>query len=151
MHLTNKKAIGKQTPYCVVSFNGEKQRTRAINRAGQRAHWDQELRFTLYESEGSSSTPQSLDTPPELPPKQEDGPPKIKGGFKMQVACFAEGLKEPDLIGQTTVDLTRVLTKGEHDGVSAMWRVHRVGLTGEAQTGSICHTRIGSRGRCRCR
>ncbi|KAL1720528.1 hypothetical protein EV715DRAFT_196973 [Schizophyllum commune] len=115
MHLTNKKAIGKQTPYCVVSFNGEKQRTRAINRAGQRAHWDQELRFTLYESEGSSSTPQSLDTPPELPPKQEDGPPKIKGGFKMQVACFAEGLKEPDLIGQTTVDLTRVLTKGEHD------------------------------------
>lgn len=34
----------------------------------------------------------------------------------MHVACFAEDPKEPELIGETMVDLTEVLTKGETDG-----------------------------------
>ena len=34
----------------------------------------------------------------------------------MPVACFAEDPKEPELIGETMVDLTEVLTKGETDG-----------------------------------
>ena len=34
----------------------------------------------------------------------------------MHVACFADDPKEPELIGETIVDLTEVLTKGETDG-----------------------------------
>ena len=34
----------------------------------------------------------------------------------MDLACYAEDLREPDLIGETRVDLTEVLTKGETDG-----------------------------------
>lgn len=34
----------------------------------------------------------------------------------MAVACYAEDLREPDFIGETRVDLTEVLTKGETDG-----------------------------------
>ena len=41
---------------------------------------------------------------------------KVKGGNAMHVACFAEDPKEPELIGETMVDLTEVLTKGETDG-----------------------------------
>ena len=34
----------------------------------------------------------------------------------MIVACYADDPKEPELIGETVVDLTEVLTKGETDG-----------------------------------
>lgn len=38
----------------------------------------------------------------------------------MDLACYAEDLREPDLIGETRVDLTEVLTKGETDGTSIL-------------------------------
>ena len=76
------------------------------------------MRFTLYEDNddplGTSSTPGS--TPPPLPPKSERRKKKIKGGNLMIVACYADDPKEPELIGETVVDLTEVLTKGETDG-----------------------------------
>jgi hypothetical protein len=34
----------------------------------------------------------------------------------MKLSCYADDPREPDLIGQTDVDLTEVLTKGETDG-----------------------------------
>lgn len=34
----------------------------------------------------------------------------------MKIACYADDPREPDLIGETEVDLTEVLTKGETDG-----------------------------------
>lgn len=34
----------------------------------------------------------------------------------MIVACYADDPKEPELIGETVVDLTEVLSKGETDG-----------------------------------
>ena len=36
----------------------------------------------------------------------------------MKIACYADDPREPDLIGETDVDLTEVLTKGETDGRS---------------------------------
>lgn len=41
----------------------------------------------------------------------------------MAVACYAEDPREPDLIGESKVDLTEVLTKGETDGACnrAQW------------------------------
>lgn len=57
-------------------------------------------------------------TPPPLPPKDARSPKKIQGGNAMKIACYADDPREPDLIGETEVDLTEVLTKGETDGWS---------------------------------
>ncbi|ESK97427.1 calcineurin temperature suppressor cts1 [Moniliophthora roreri MCA 2997] len=113
-HLPNKRHIGKQDPYCVVTVNGQKQRTKALKKGGQHPEWDEELRFKVYEEEIPPPTDGS-GNPPTPPPK--DGKPvnKIQGGTKMRLACFADDLREPDFIGETDVDLTEVLTKGETD------------------------------------
>ncbi|KAF9263588.1 hypothetical protein L218DRAFT_987549 [Marasmius fiardii PR-910] len=111
-HLPNKRNIGKQDPYCVVTINGKKQRTKAIKKGGQHPEWDEELRFKIYEDiEGPSQN----GTPPPLPPKDGKSLERIQGGATMKVACFADDLREPDFIGDTDVDLTEVLTRGETD------------------------------------
>ena len=38
----------------------------------------------------------------------------------MKIQCFADDPREPELIGETMVDLTEALTKGETDGVSML-------------------------------
>ncbi|KAI0079662.1 hypothetical protein K474DRAFT_1769996 [Panus rudis PR-1116 ss-1] len=115
-NLPNKRHIGKQDPYCTVSFNGEKRRTKAIRRGGQHPEWDEEVRFTLFEDTDPEPSVATSDVgPPPPPPKKEKGPPHVKGGLFMGLACYAEDLREPDLIGETKVDLTEVLTKGETD------------------------------------
>ncbi|RDB23223.1 Ingression protein fic1 [Hypsizygus marmoreus] len=115
-HLPNKRHIGKQDPYCVVTVNGEKRRTKAIKRGGQHPEWDEEVRFTLFEDVGDLPRIANGDSSaPPPPPKDENGPKKIKGGKVMKLACFADDPREPDLIGETDVDLTEVLTKGETD------------------------------------
>ncbi len=98
----------------MVVLNGETRKTKVIKRGGQHPEWDEEIRFTIYED--SEALRGSNDgTPPPLPPKAGRGPKKIKGGEKMTLACFAAD-KEPEFIGETTVDLTEALTKGETDG-----------------------------------
>ncbi|TFK76097.1 hypothetical protein BDN72DRAFT_831542 [Pluteus cervinus] len=114
-HLPNKRHIGKQDPYCVVSVDGEKRRTKAIKRGGQHPEWDEEIRFTIYEDlDTPSHAVRENGTPPPPPPK-DNGKKKIKGGNKMKVACYADDFREPDFIGETYVDLTEVLTTGETD------------------------------------
>ncbi|KAI0036073.1 C2 domain-containing protein [Vararia minispora EC-137] len=93
-NLPNKRHLGKQAPYCTILFNEEMRRTKVIKRGGQHPEWDEEIRFTLFED----------DTP------LEDG-----GGNHMRLSCFADDPREPDLIGETQVDLTEVLTTGETD------------------------------------
>lgn len=117
-NLPNKRHIGKQDPYCTVVLNGEKRRTKAIRKGGQHPEWDEEIRFTVYEDPNGepTRTVNGDGTPPPPPPKSVvKGPPKIQGGCFMALACYAEDLREPDLIGETKVDLTEVLTKGETD------------------------------------
>jgi Ca2+-dependent lipid-binding protein len=117
-HLPNKRHIGKQDPYCVVCVNGEKRRTKAIKRGGQHPEWDEEIRFTLLEddSDALERAAGGNGTPPLPPPKDNSRPKNIKGGKKMKLSCFADDSREPDFIGETDVDLTEVLTKGETDG-----------------------------------
>jgi len=98
----------------VVVLNGESRKTKIIRRGGQHPEWDEEIRFTIYEdSEDLNASDDG--SPPPLPPKAGRGPKKIQGGEKMVLACFAAD-KEPELIGETMVDLNEVLTKGETDG-----------------------------------
>ncbi|KAJ7897036.1 hypothetical protein B0H14DRAFT_389248 [Mycena olivaceomarginata] len=110
-HLPNKRNFGKQDPFCLVSLNGEEQRTKAIKRGGQHPEWDEEIRFKLYEDALMPDGPDGAPSP--LPPK--DGRRNIKGGTVMKLSCFANNFREPSLIGQADVDLTEVLTKGETD------------------------------------
>ncbi|KAF8528891.1 C2 domain-containing protein, partial [Hysterangium stoloniferum] len=117
-NLPNKRHIGKQDPYCSVRLNGETRRTKAVKRGGQHPEWDEEVRFTILE--------EVVEEPPPPPPKdgeqevvkekeKEKGKRKIKGGTQMQLMCYADDPKDPDLIGETMVDLTEALTKGETD------------------------------------
>ncbi|KAG8218383.1 hypothetical protein J3R82DRAFT_4005 [Butyriboletus roseoflavus] len=115
-NLPNKRHIGKQAPYCLVTLNEEKRRTKVIKRGGQHPEWDDEFRFTILEDADAGlvrSAPGSA-TPPPLPPKKR-GPKRIKGGSFMRLQCYADDARDPDFIGETLVDLTEVLTKGETD------------------------------------
>lgn len=116
-HLPNKRHIGKQDPYCLVTVNGERRRTKAIKRGGQHPEWDEEIRFTLFEDveDVLARTAHGDGTPPPPPPKDDKKLKKIKGGKTMKLACYADDPREPDLIGDAEVDLTEVLTKGETD------------------------------------
>ncbi|PPQ66287.1 hypothetical protein CVT26_010971, partial [Gymnopilus dilepis] len=116
-HLPNKRHIGKQDPYCVVIVNGEKRRTKAIKRGGQHPEWDEEIRFTIFEDVDDvlARTANGDGTPPPPPPKDGKKAKSIKGGKTMKLACYADDPREPELIGETDVDLTEVLTKGETD------------------------------------
>lgn len=71
----------------------------------------------MYEDADDPSA-RSLDggTPPPLPPKNSKGPSSIQGGKLMKITCWADDNREPELIGETNVDLTEVLTTGETDG-----------------------------------
>jgi neural Wiskott-Aldrich syndrome protein len=53
------------------------------------------------------------------PPKDDKNNKKFKSGKTMKLACYADDPREPELIGETEVDLTEVLTKGETDGQSS--------------------------------
>ncbi|KAF9535084.1 hypothetical protein CPB83DRAFT_879304 [Crepidotus variabilis] len=116
-HLPNKRHIGKQDPYCSLTLNGEKRRTKADKRGGQHPEWDEEIRFTIFEDleDLLARTAKGDGTPPPPPPKDGKKPLKIKGGKRMKVACYADDPREPALIGDCDVDLTEVLTKGETD------------------------------------
>ncbi|KAI0045800.1 hypothetical protein FA95DRAFT_1560760 [Auriscalpium vulgare] len=112
-NLPNKRQFGKQDPYCSVGFNGGTQRIRAIKRGGQHPEWDEELRFTLYEDD--SAMPDGGEDMTGRAPLPPGASRAIRGGNTISVACFDAGQSEPVLIGETIVDLTEVLTKGESD------------------------------------
>ena len=101
-----------------MTLNGEKKRTRAIKRGGQHPEWDEEVRFVLYEDTEVTPPPtrDGNGTPTPPPPKDSKRKKKVKGGNAMKVACFADDPKDPEIIGETTVDLAEVLSKGETDG-----------------------------------
>ena len=103
-----------------MTFNGEKKRTRAIKRGGQHPEWDEEFRYEVWdEDEPEPNVSVGPNGTPPPPPSKKKGPLKIKGGNFLGIACYAEDLREPDLIGEVKVDLTEVLTKGETDGERA--------------------------------
>lgn len=117
-HLPNKRHIGKQDPYCVVVFDSDKRRTKAIKRGGQHPEWDEEIRFSVFEESPKESerATQGGDDAPPPPPKDKKRSRNIKGGSSMRISCWADDAREPDFIGEATVNLNEVFTKGETDG-----------------------------------
>lgn len=100
----------------MLRHNEDKRKTKVIRRGGQHPEWDEEFRFTIRE-DVETEVARGSDTPPPLPPKKFKGPKKIKGGSSMKLQCYADDAREPDFIGETLVDLTEALTKGETDGM----------------------------------
>lgn len=103
-----------------MTLNEQKRRTKVIKRGGQHPEWDEEFRFTIFEDveAGLVRSAPGSNTPPPLPPKKK-GPKRIKGGNFMRLQCYADDARDPDFIGETLVDLTEALTKGETDGKSS--------------------------------
>jgi hypothetical protein len=147
-NLPNKRHIGKQDPYCVVEFNGRKVSTKVIKRGGQHPEWDEEIRFTLYEADDDAANASSNGSIPPPPPKKPSRDPlNVQGGKHLKLACYAQDVKEPDLIGETRVDLTEVLTKGETDGALALCFDTQL-LRSVLQNGLLSRTRIDTAARC---
>lgn len=106
----------------MLKLDDQTRRTKAVKRGGQHPEWDDELRFPLYETveeelaRTNVSGSGSGTTPPPPPPK--DGASKSKKPQKriIHLSCYADDPREPDFIGECSVDLTESLSKGETDG-----------------------------------
>lgn len=48
-NLPNKRSIGKQDPFAVLSIGTEKQKTKPDKRGGQHPTWDEQLHFEIYD------------------------------------------------------------------------------------------------------
>ncbi|KAG9044854.1 hypothetical protein FS837_007411 [Tulasnella sp. UAMH 9824] len=115
-NLLNKRLIGKQDPYCELKLGDQTVRTKAVKRGGQNPEWDEEFRFPIYETaeEELRRTRGKRDGEGKFfdvsygrarPPKRI-----------MRLSCYADSPRKPDLIGESTIDLTEALTQGELDG-----------------------------------
>lgn len=90
-NLPNRKTMGKQDPYCAMRLGKEAKKTETDRRGGQTPRWDQEIRFTVYES-------------PDY--------------YKLKCSVFNDD-KKTDLIGESWVDLKEVVIPG--GGQNDLW------------------------------
>ncbi|KAJ1018567.1 hypothetical protein NDA16_004849 [Ustilago loliicola] len=116
-NLPNKKSIGKQDPYTVLSMGQEQQKTKPDKRGGQHPTWDEQLHFEIYEDmEDALAKDSSNPTGSVSKATSSSAAAKPKGGKKvLKIACYADDNKEPEFIGEGLVDLTDTLKTGEFD------------------------------------
>ncbi|KAE8211758.1 hypothetical protein CF327_g4526 [Tilletia walkeri] len=115
-NLPNKRSIGKQDPYCVLSINHESQKTTPDKRGGQHPQWDQQLHFDIYEDLEELLAKEELANDAATTGTVSSSKPKSKPVKKvMKVACYADDQREPEFIGEGIVDLTSTLESGEFD------------------------------------
>lgn len=89
-----------------------------MKKGGQHPEWDEELRFSLLEDTEDvlARTAGGDDDEPPPVPSKTPVEPKFNKNKKMRLAAYADDPREPELIGDVTVSLVDVLTKGETDG-----------------------------------
>jgi len=102
------------TFFCSVTLNGKTHKTEAV----ENLEWDKELRFTLFEDpDDEFGRPADGGGPPSpLPPKSPKDPPSIVGGKFMNIVVSFPSTRSSTDIGETVVDLTKVLITGEING-----------------------------------
>jgi hypothetical protein len=112
--------IHRQDPYCALQVGKELRRTKPLKRGGQHPEWDEEVRFPIVEDTEDIlvRTGNGEDNVPPPVPSKEPDEPKFNKKRKMRLSCYADDPREPELIGDITINLEDVLTKGETDGVS---------------------------------
>jgi len=142
-NLPNKQKIGKQDPYCSCSVGHQKHRTPAVKRGGQTPFWDAQLQFEIWQDTDNAVKAVTTDSggiaPAPLTPTSSiansDANPSIatvgrpagkaaasEGKRILKLACYADDPREPDLIGETSIDFSNTLKKGEFDG-TILYRV----------------------------
>ncbi|KWU41420.1 hypothetical protein RHOSPDRAFT_12033, partial [Rhodotorula sp. JG-1b] len=93
-NLPNRVRIGKQNPYCTITYGLHKKRTDTIERGGQQPEWDAEFRHSL-------------------------GTPVVStcaaGKRVLKVACWADDARDPKLIGEGELDIEETIQKGKYD------------------------------------
>ncbi|GAK67877.1 uncharacterized protein PAN0_023c6107 [Moesziomyces antarcticus] len=116
-NLPNKKSIGKQDPYTVLTMGTEQQKTKPDKRGGQHPTWDEQLHFEIYEDmEDALAKASNTGSGSAAKSASSSATDKLKGGKKvLKVACYADDSKEPEFIGDGIVDLTDTLKTGEFD------------------------------------
>jgi C2 domain len=113
--------IHRQDPYCALQVGKEARRIKPLKKGGQHPEWDEEVRFPIVEDTEdilvrTSSRSGEDETPPPVPSK-EPAEHKFNKKRNMQLSCYADDPREPELIGEITISLENVLTKGETDGM----------------------------------
>lgn len=91
-NLPNRRAIGKQDPYCAMRLGKEAKKTLTDRRGGQTPKWDTELRFNVHDS------PDYL---------------------RLKTSIFNDD-KKTDLIGEAWVELGHVVKRG--GGQADLWQ-----------------------------
>ncbi|CAD6899520.1 unnamed protein product [Tilletia laevis] len=117
-NLPNKRSIGKQDPYCVLTVNNEPLKTTPDKRGGQHPQWDQQLHFDIYDDleELLAKEQLALDAATTGSVSASTAKSRAKPVKKvMKVACYADDQREPEFIGEGVVDLTETLKSGEFD------------------------------------
>ncbi|KAK0535288.1 hypothetical protein OC834_001581 [Tilletia horrida] len=117
-NLPNKRSIGKQDPYCVLSLNQETLKTKPDKRGGQHPQWDEQLHFDIYEDLEELLAKEELarDAATTGSVSASSAKPKLKPVKKvLKVTCYADDQREPEFIGEGIVDLTETLKSGEFD------------------------------------
>jgi len=118
-NLVNKTRIGKQDPFCSVSISSDKKRTKTVKKGGQAPEWDDELRFEIWQDAPDEARPEVTSTGG-VKPAVENGSISstriIKQGPDankkiMKVAVYADDPRDPDLIGEGSVDLADTLKR----------------------------------------
>ncbi|CAH1763751.1 1471_t:CDS:2 [Entrophospora sp. SA101] len=87
-NLAAREVFGKGDPYATFRISDKEERIPADKRGGQHPIWDKEVRFDILETSSHK---------------------------KMIVKVYNEDKRDPQLIGDRTIDLNEVLTKGEWD------------------------------------
>lgn len=112
--------IHRQDPYCALQVGKEVRRTKPLKRGGQHPEWDEEVRFPIVEDTEdilvrTGSRDGEDGVPPPVPSK-EPAKSTFNKKRKMRLSCYADDPREPELIGDISISLEDVLTKGETDG-----------------------------------
>ncbi|ORY63684.1 C2 domain-containing protein [Leucosporidium creatinivorum] len=131
-NLTNRVRIGKQNPYCTVTYGLNKKRTETIERGGQQPTWDSEFRFELLRDErdqlggdganalvnkhGGVMPMAAASEQAKLQAAQASASTTSSNGKRvLKLACYADDVKDPKLVGEGVLELEETIKKGAFD------------------------------------
>ncbi|KAH8914875.1 hypothetical protein BT69DRAFT_1231254, partial [Atractiella rhizophila] len=111
-NLPNKQKIGKQDPYCQLSYGSISKKTKVDKRGGQHPVWDEEFRFDIWEDleEAFEESGVSINGKGGVGNTSSE-----RNNRLLKIACYADDTRDPDLIGEGTLDIGPTLKKGEFD------------------------------------
>jgi hypothetical protein len=131
-NLTNRVRIGKQNPYATVTYGLNKKRTETIDRGGQQPTWDAEFRFEIAKdvadqvgggavgnavvNKHGGVLPMTEATRLQAAAASASTTGSTGGKKVLKLACYADDVKDPKLVGEGMLELEETIKKGAFDG-----------------------------------